>query len=280
MGKGSFMTQSNLEAVQSEPKIRKKRKLKKESKTFMISSVSVLLFLLLWEIASQNEWINPLFISSPIEIAKAAVGMVQEVSFWENMKVSGYEFIAGFALAIFIGIPIGVFSGWNSYFNAVVNPFISGLYVTPKVALLPVIIIAFGIGPASKIVIVFLMAFFPIVMSAQKAMLTLDQNLIKAARTFNASEFQIFKTIALPSTVPFLLNGIRLGIGQGLIAVVVGELFASTAGIGYQLTSNGQNLQTDRMFVGVLVITITGIILTSLLGVIERRFSSWKPDHS
>ena len=156
--------------------------------------------------------------------------------------------MAGFALAILVGIPIGVFSGWNKYFNAIVNPFISGLYVTPKVALLPVIVIAFGIGPASKLLSYFLMAFFPIVMSAQKAMVTLDQNLIKAARTFNASEFQIFKTIALPSTVPFLLNGIRLGIGQGLIAVVVGELFASTAGIGYQLTSNGQNLQTDRMF--------------------------------
>lgn len=274
------MTKGTIELTQSKQEIKKAKKMKKEKKSFFISVASVLLFLLLWETASQNEWINPLFISSPIEIAQAAVLMVQEVSFWENMKVSGYEFVSGFVLAILIGIPIGVLSGWNSTFNAVVNPFISGLYVTPKVALLPVIIIAFGIGPASKIVIVFLMAFFPIVMSAQKAMLTLDQNLIKAARTFSASEFQIFKTIALPSTVPFLLNGIRLGIGQGLIAVVVGELFASTAGIGYQLTSNGQNLQTDRMFVGVLVITITGIILTSLLGIIERRFSSWKPENS
>ncbi|MBT2667204.1 ABC transporter permease [Bacillus sp. ISL-4] len=273
------MTKGTIQLTQSKQKIKKAKKIKKEKKSFFISVASVFIFLLLWEVASQNEWINPLFISSPIEIAQAAVIMVQEASFWENMKVSGYEFIAGFVLAILFGIPIGVLSGWNSNFNAVVNPFISGLYVTPKVALLPVIIIAFGIGPASKIVIVFLMAFFPIVMSAQKAMLTLDQNLIKAARTFSASEFQIFKTIALPSTVPFLLNGIRLGIGQGLIAVVVGELFASTAGIGYQLTSNGQNLQTDRMFVGVLVITITGIILTSLLGIIERRFSSWKPEN-
>jgi ABC-type nitrate/sulfonate/bicarbonate transport system permease component len=274
------MTKGTIQLTQSKHKIKKAKKIKKEKKSFFISVASVLIFLLLWEVASQNEWINPLFISSPVEIAQAAVLMVQEISFWENMKVSGYEFVSGFVLAILIGIPLGVLSGWNSNFNAVVNPFISGLYVTPKVALLPVIIIAFGIGPASKIVIVFLMAFFPIVMSAQKAMLTLDQNLIKAARTFNASEFQIFKTIALPSTVPFLLNGIRLGIGQGLIAVVVGELFASTAGIGYQLTSNGQNLQTDRMFVGVLVITITGIILTSLLGIIERRFSSWKPENS
>ncbi|GIN20415.1 ABC transporter permease [Siminovitchia fordii] len=273
------MTKSATQFAESGIKLNNEKKIKKDKKPLIISVISVSMFLLLWEIASRNAWINPLFISSPIEILQASVSMVQEASFWDNMKVSGYEFLAGFALAILVGIPIGVFSGWNKYFNAIVNPFISGLYVTPKVALLPVIVIAFGIGPASKIVIVFLMAFFPIVMSAQKAMVTLDQNLIKAARTFNASEFQIFKTIALPSTVPFLLNGIRLGIGQGLIAVVVGELFASTAGIGYQLTSNGQNLQTDRMFVGVLIITITGLILTSLLGLIERRFSSWKPDH-
>jgi ABC-type nitrate/sulfonate/bicarbonate transport system permease component len=249
-------------------------------KGLILSILSVILFIIGWEVVSRNEWVDPLFISSPLAIIQAAVVMVQEPIFWSNMSISGYEFGVGFLLALVIGIPVGVFSGWNNIFYAIVNPFISGLYVTPKVTLLPVIIIAFGIGPESKIVIVFLMAFFPIVMSAQKAMNTIDQNLIKAARTFTASEFQIFKTIALPSTVPFLLTGIRLGIGQGLIAVVVGELFASSAGIGFQLTNDGQNLQTDRMFVGVLVITLTGIILTTLLGMVEKHFSSWKPDKS
>lgn len=250
----------------------------KRQKGLLLSTFSVVVFIICWEIVSRNEWVDPLFISSPLAILKAAVTMVQDPVFWGNMGVSGFEFGIGFLLALLIGIPMGVFSGWNKTFHAIVNPFIAGLYVTPKVTLLPVIIIAFGIGPESKIVIVFLMAFFPIVMSAQKAMNTLDQNLIKAARTFAASEYQIFKTIALPSTVPFLLTGIRLGIGQGLIAVVVGELFASSAGIGFQLTHDGQNLQTDRMFVGVLVITFTGIILTSIVGLVERHFSSWQPD--
>ncbi|WP_257350533.1 ABC transporter permease [Pseudalkalibacillus decolorationis] len=254
------------------------KKIGNRNRGLILSILSVVLFIVVWEVVSRNEWIDPLFISSPLAIAQAAVIMVQEPTFWQNMRVSGYEFGVGFLLAMVIGIPVGVFSGWNKTFNALVNPFISGLYVTPKVTLLPVIIIAFGIGPGSKIVIVFLMAFFPIVMNAQKAMHTLDQNLIKAARTFTANELQIFKMIALPSTVPFLLTGIRLGIGQGLIAVVVGELFASSAGIGFQLTNDGQNLQTDRMFVGVFVITLTGVILTTLLGIVEKHFSSWKPE--
>lgn len=264
--------------AENKPVAKRTFKLEKENIGLIISIVSVTLFIILWELVSRKGWISPLFISSPTAIIKALIVMIQDPTFWHHMKVSGYEFGAGFLLAMIVGIPMGVFSGWNYYFYSLVNPFISGLYVTPKVTLLPVIIIAFGIGVESKIVIVFLMAFFPIVMSAQKAMKTLDQNLIKAARTFTATELQIFKTIALPSTVPFLLTGIRLGIGQGLIGVVVGEMFAATAGIGFQLTSYGQNLQTDRMFVGVLVITLTGILLTTILGLIEKRFSAWKPD--
>ncbi|MGG1661598.1 ABC transporter permease [Brevibacillus sp. NRS-1366] len=254
------------------------RKLVKDSRGTLLSTLSIVAVLVLWEFIARQEIVDPLFISSPTAIAQAAVVMLQESDFWKDLGVSGYEFIVGFGLAILVGIPLGVFSGWNKTFYHVVNPFISAMYVTPRVALMPVIIIAFGIGPASKMVVVFLMALFPIIMNAQKAMNTLDQNLIKAARAFTASEWQIFKTIALPSTVPFMLTGIRLGIGQGLIGVVVGELFASTAGIGFQLTNAGQNLQTDRMFVGVLVITVVGVILTGLVGVIEKHFSSWRPE--
>lgn len=266
------ITQETRKLIKEKPKV-----LRKKDFTIVISVFSVALFILGWELVSKKEWIDPLFVSSPSEIFQAAVVMVQEPAFWSNMSVSGYEFAVGFIFAVLIGIPIGVLSGWNKIFNAIVNPFISGLYVTPKVALLPVIVIALGIGVESKMLIVFLMAFFPIVLNAQKAMQTLDQNLIKAARTFTASEFQVFKTIALPSTVPFLLAGIRLGIGQGLIGVVVGELFASSAGIGFQLTIDGQNLQTARMFVGIFVITITGLVLSGLVGLLEKHFSSWRP---
>ncbi|MDQ0273553.1 ABC transporter permease [Cytobacillus purgationiresistens] len=256
----------------------KPRKISKNQRNFIISTVSVITFLVIWELVSYYKVINPLFISSPLSIVEAAATLFVDPAYWNHIGVSAYEFTFGFLLALMIGIPIGIFAGWNQIFNAVINPFVSALYVTPKVALLPIIIIAFGIGITSKIVVVFLMAFFPIVMSAQKAMSTLDQNLIKAARSFTATEFQIFRTIALPSTVPFLLNGIRLGLGQGLIAIVVGEMYASTAGIGYHLTHAGQNLKTAEMFVGVAVIAISGVLLTGIIGLIEKRFSSWKPE--
>jgi NitT/TauT family transport system permease protein len=254
------------------------KKTLKDQRGILLSTFSVVAVLLLWELISRFEIIDPLFISSPLAIASAAVVMFGEARFWSDLGISGYEFVVGFGLAVLIGIPLGVFSGWNKTFYYLVNPYISAMYVTPRVALMPVIIIAFGIGPASKIVVVFLMSLFPIIMNAQRAMHTLDQNLIKSARAFTASEWQIFRTIALPSTVPFLLTGIRLGIGQGLIGVVVGELFASTAGIGFQLTNAGQNLQTDRMFVGVAVIAAVGILLTTVVGMIEKHFSSWRPE--
>lgn len=252
----------------------------RDNKGVMLSGLSIVVFLALWELVSFQKWVDPLFISSPSAIAKKAMVMVQEPVFWGDLAVSGYEFIVGFLLAVVIGIPFGIFSGWNKTFNSLFSPYVSVLYMTPRVAFMPIILIAFGIGPASKIVVVFLMSIFPIIINAQKAMYTLDNNLLKAAKAFTASEWQIFKTIALPSTVPFLLTGIRLGIGQGLIGVVVGELFASTAGIGFQLTNAGQNLQTDRMFVGVLVITLIGIVLTSFVGLVEKYFSSWRPEKS
>lgn len=255
-----------------------KKKISNSQRNFMISTFSVIAFLILWEVCSYYKLVNPLFISSPLKIVEAAGALFVDSAYWNHIGVSAYEFAIGFLFALIIGIPIGIFAGWNQIFNAIINPFVSALYVTPKVALLPIIIIAFGIGITSKIVVVFLMAFFPIVMSAQKAMSTLDQNLIKAARSFTASEFQIFRTIALPSTVPFLLNGIRIGLGQGLIAIVVGEMYASTAGIGYHLTHAGQNLKTAEMFVGVAVIAISGVILTGMIGLIEKKFSSWKPE--
>ncbi|MFM1653155.1 ABC transporter permease [Brevibacillus sp. B_LB10_24] len=256
----------------------KKKKFLKDQKGFFLSTASVFVALLIWEIISRTRIVDPLFISSPTEIAKAASQMVFESTFWYDLGISGYEFIVGFTLAVLFGIPFGIFSGWNKTFYHLFNPYISALYMTPRVAFMPVIIIAFGIGPASKIVVVFLMSIFPIIINAQKAMNTLDQNLVKAARAFTATEWQIFKTVALPSTVPFLITGIRLGIGQGLIGVVVGELFASMAGIGFQLTNAGQNLQTDRMFVGVLVITVLGVVLTSLVEIVEKHFSSWRPE--
>jgi NitT/TauT family transport system permease protein len=157
------------------------------------------------------------------------------------------------------------------------DPFVNALYSTPRVALLPLVIIWLGIGILSKVGIIFLGAVFPIMINARDGVKTTPHNLLTAAKSFGASEWQVFKSVVLPSTVPFIISGLRLGVGRALVGVMVGELYAATAGIGFMITVAGATFQTDKVFVGVLIFAITGMISMELLGKLEKRFSSWRP---
>lgn len=239
----------------------------------------VLLFFGLWEYLGTSGAINPLFISAPSKIFLAAVKMFQQGDIWNDLYVSGTEFAIGFAIAIVVGIPLGMLLGWYKSFNYLVGPFVTAFNATPRIALMPLIIIWFGIGMWSKVAVVFLGALFPLVLNSQAAIRTMDETLLKAARSFGANDWHIFKTIALPGAVPFILTGLRLGLGHGLIGIVVGELVAATAGIGYEMAIAGATFQTDRLFVGLIIITTSGILLTALINRIEHRFDAWRPQH-
>lgn len=253
-------------------------KLYRDQKNLILGTLSVIIFFIAWQMISDYNFVDPLFISSPKAIFFEFGKALGEPSFWNDLLVSGSEFFIGFLISMLIAIPFGVITGWNDTLFALTNPFINALYVTPRLALMPIFVIIFGVGPNSKIAMVILMAVFPMILNAQKAMHMVDVQLIKAAKSFNASSWQIFLTIALPSSVPFILTGIRLGVGLGLIGVVVGELFASTAGIGFMLTQAGQRLNADRMFVGVFVFAIAGLLLSALIAMVEKKFSSWRPE--
>ncbi len=246
-------------------------------KHILINLTSVLVFFLIWEYIGTSGLINPLFISSPSAIVQSAAQWVQEGSIWNDLYVSGTEFVVGFALAIIVGIPFGILLGWYRTFNYIFEPFVFGLNATPRVALVPLLIIWFGIGLWSKVAIVFLGAFFPLVLNAYAGVRTVDDLLLRAARSFGANDWQIFRTITLPSSVPFVLAGLRVGLGHALIGIVIGELVAATAGIGYEMAIAGATFQTARLFVGILLITIAGVFLTGVIGYIERRFDAWRP---
>ena len=148
---------------------------------------------------------------------------------------------------------------------------------TPRVALLPLVIIWLGIGILSKVGIIFLGAVFPMLINARDGVKTTPLSLINAARSFGASEWQVFKTVVFPSTLPFVLTGLRIAVGRALVGVLVGELYAATAGIGFMITVAGATFQTDKVFVGVLIFAIAGIVLTDILDRIEHRFDKWRP---
>lgn len=243
----------------------------------LLGGIAVILFLALWEWAGTSGAINPLFTSSPSRVVKAFGGLIAAGELGHDIVISGEEFLIGFVLAIVIGIPFGILMGWYRPLEAVLDPFVNFFYATPRVALLPLMIIWLGIGINSKIAIVYLGAIFAILINTITGMKALDASLIKAARSFGATDMQIFKTIALPGSVPFILGGIRLGLGHALVGVVVGELYAATAGVGYLIAVAGNTFQTDKVFVGVVIIAAAGMACTAGFKRIEDHFESWRP---
>jgi ABC-type nitrate/sulfonate/bicarbonate transport system permease component len=243
----------------------------------LIGAMSVIAFLVFWEAVVQFGFVNPLFTSSPSRIATAGYELFAGGTIYADLQASGVEFFLGYGLAIAIGVPLGVLMGWYGRVNAVLDPFVSALYATPRIALLPLVLIWFGIGLWSTVAIVFLGAVFPILVNTITGVRTIDADLIKVARSFGSSDGQLFLKVALPSSVPLLLAGLRLGLGHGLIGIVVGEMFGATQGLGFLIAVAGARFQTDKLMVGIIIIAAAGMAMTQILRAIERRFERWRP---
>lgn len=244
----------------------------------ILGALSVGLFLIIWELAGNTyQWINPMFMSAPSLIYKAAVQLFVSGEIWHDLYVSGVEFLGGYFLAVAVAIPFGIMLGWYKRMSYIFDPFVNAMNATPRVALLPLVIIWLGIGILSKVGIIFLGAVFSILINTRDGVKTTPVNLLNAARSFGASEWMVFKTVVVPSTIPFILTGLRLAVGRALVGVLVGELYAATAGIGFMITVAGATFQTDKVFVGVLIFAISGMIGMELLTKLERRFDKWRP---
>jgi ABC-type nitrate/sulfonate/bicarbonate transport system permease component len=244
----------------------------------ILGTLSVVIFLTVWELIGNTlQLINPMFMSAPSLVMKAAVQLFTSGEIWNDLYVSGIEFFWGYFLSIIFAIPFGIAIGWYKRFAYICDPFVNAMNATPRVALLPLVIIWLGIGILSKVGIIFLGAVFPLLINTRDGVKTTPANLLTAARSFGASEWQIFRAVVLPSTVPFILTGLRLAVGRALIGVMVGELYAATAGIGFMITVAGATFQTDKVFVGVLIFAISGMILTDVIDRMEHKFDKWRP---
>jgi ABC-type nitrate/sulfonate/bicarbonate transport system permease component len=244
----------------------------------ILGTAAVAVFLAAWELVGNTlQLINPMFMSAPSLIWKAAVQLFASGEIWNDLRVSGIEFAWGYLLSILVGVPFGIATGWYKKMAYIFDPFVNAMNATPRVALLPLVIIWLGIGILSKVGIIFLGAVFPILINCRDGVKTTPYNLLTAARSFGATEWQIFRSVVLPSTLPFIITGLRLGVGRALIGVMVGELYAATAGIGFMITVAGATFQTDKVFVGVLIFALTGMISMEILSRLESRFDKWRP---
>jgi ABC-type nitrate/sulfonate/bicarbonate transport system permease component len=244
----------------------------------LVGAAAVIAFVTVWQIVAFRRIVPELFLPGPADIANAFGAYVAKGQIWPDMWISGQELMYGFFLSIAFGLPIGILMGWYKRMHQALDPFVTFFYSIPRVALTPLLIIWFGIGINSKIAVVFLGAVFAILINTAAGVRNLDPALIKAARSFGASDWQLFRTVVVPGSVPFILTGLRLGLGHALTGVVVGELVAAQAGVGLMMATAGATFQTSKVFVGLVIVASTGVVMTYALSRIEQRFQSWKPN--
>src|SRR3954454_21096648 len=237
----------------------------------------VLGFLALWELGARAGVVDEFFFSRPTSIVAAGVREVQLARFWNDVRVSAFEFAVGFVLALVTAIPLGILIGWYRRLSYMADPWLNLFNSLPRVALLPLLVLWVGLGVESKVAVVFLGAFFSIIIPTVQGVRTVDRRYLDVATSFGASQRRLFTSVVMPATVPFIVTGLRLGVGRALIGVVVGELYAETEGIGVMITRASSNLQPDRMFVGILIFTFAGVICVEGLRRVEKYFQRWRP---
>jgi ABC-type nitrate/sulfonate/bicarbonate transport system permease component len=238
---------------------------------------SVVLFLGLWEMASRLEWIRPLFFSRPTEVFATGFREMSTADFWYDIRVSGTEFVLGFSLAVVLSIPLGLVFGWSRRLGHFFDPWLRFFYATPRITYIPLLVLWFGLGLESKVALVFAGPFITILVGTLEGVRTTPPTYLDVSRSFGAGRFQTFRSVLFPSTVPFILAAMRLAVGIGIVAIVLGELYASQAGIGHMLMQASNNLQADRVLFAVLVLTLFGVGLSKILLMIEVRVADWKP---
>jgi NitT/TauT family transport system permease protein len=241
---------------------------------FVIKAVTLLIVLGGWEVAGR--YVNPLFLSSPSAIAVAFYHLTASGELPQAIVSSLLAFFVGIAFAIVVGIGIGVAMGRVRMLEYILEPYVNALYSTPSIALIPLFILWFGVGLVSKIVIIFTLSVFIVIINTFSGVKNLSQGVIDIGAAFGASERQIFWKVILPASLPFIMTGLRLAVGRGVLAMIVAEFFTAIAGLGGMIVKYGNFFETAKMFVPIIVVSLLGVTFVEIIKYIEKRLAPWK----
>lgn len=249
------------------------------TRRYVVSTVSVLLVLAIWQIAGDRGWINPLTLPSPSEIAQTAWDMTlhgyRQTPLWQHVLISLARALSAFLAASVLGIVVGIAMGMIPWLDAVLDPFVQFLRPLPKLALIPLVVLWFGIGEGSKLFLIFIAVFLTVVVGAVAAVATVKQGRIRAAQTLGASRFQLFRYVILPHAMPELLVAVRLALGIGWTTLIAAEMIASEAGLGWMVVNAGSFLRTDVVMVGIFLLGVTGWLLDVAIVRLQRVLVPW-----
>jgi NitT/TauT family transport system permease protein len=239
-----------------------------------ISAASTVTVLILWEIFGRQ--VNPLFLSYPSAIGKAFGQVLASGEFQRQALISLEVFAIGLSAALILGIALGLLMGRYRLAEYVLDPYVYAFDATPRVALIPILLLWFGLGMPSRIAIVFLSGVFPVLMNTFSGVRTVSSALVEVGQAYGASERQLFGKIILPAALPFIIAGIRLAIGRALIGIITAEMFTAVTGLGALLIRYSSALATDKFFVPVIFLALLGVLLSAALEKLQKRLAPWK----
>jgi NitT/TauT family transport system permease protein len=250
-----------------------RRRRNKQIQTIAIRCASLAIVLTLWQVFGAN--IDPVLFTTPTKIAAAAVTMIGSGELWTYLWPSLVVLAIGLTLAATIGIAIGLLLARFWVLDVAFGVYITFLYSTPSVALVPLIVLWAGFETTAKVVILFLFAFFPMTINTYQGVKNVDNKLIEVGRAFRCSEAQLWTNIVLPGALPFIVTGLRLAVGRGLIGMVLADLYTAISGIGYLIVRTASTYQVDKMFVPIVTLGLLGVTLTALLRLLEIKVAPW-----
>ena len=238
-----------------------------------IRLISLALALTLWQVAGMS--VDPVLFTTPSKVAVAAVQMVSSGELWAYLWPSLIVLMIGLVLAIVFGTLIGLALARFHILDVGVTVYITFLYSIPSVALVPLIVLWAGYETTAKVIILFLFAFFPMVINTYQGVKAVDPKLLEVGRAFRCNERQLWGNIVLPAALPFIVTGIRLAVGRGMIGMVLADLYTAISGIGYLIVRTASTYQVDKMFVPIVTLGLLGVTLTALLRMAEKRVAPW-----
>jgi sulfonate transport system permease protein len=244
------------------------------NRKIIVRLISLIFVLLIWEYYGRR--VNPILFTYPSAIARAFLTLVATGELQSYMKESLLVLAYASVLSVSAGVLLGVVMGRFSIVEWAADIYVNALYSTPMVAVVPLIVLWFGFKVPAKVIIVFLFMVFPVLLNTYEGVKNVDRNLQEVARSFCSSESQLWRHLIIPSAVPFIVAGVRLAIGRGLVGMIVAEFYTSVTGLGYMIVRYANALETDKLFVPIVVVMILGVGLLSLAKWVEGRIAPWR----
>lgn len=239
-------------------------------------ALSLVGLVLLWELLARVGWVPRLFLPAPSDVVGEMVEMVTSGELFVHLGSSLVRLVAGFAIGALAGISVGVAVGFWSLAEAVGTPVIAATFPIPKIALLPLLILWLGIGESSKVAVIALGVFFPLAINTFTAVRHADQLLIRAAVSFGAGRWSVIRKVMLPSALPMIFAGLKLGAGTALLLLVAAEMIAVESGVGFLILHAGNLMETTKLMVGIVVLSLLGVLSHWFLNWLERVIIPWR----